>query len=52
MNFDALMIVLIVIAILSSLFFIMALLADIVWPWLEDRKPRRQATYRPRSGKA
>ena len=46
MNFDALMIVLVVIAILSSLFFIMALLADIVWPLIASHKPRRQATYK------
>ena len=46
MNFDALMIVLVVIAILSSLFFIMVILADIVWPLIASHKPRRQATYK------
>ena len=46
MNFDALMIVMVVIAILSSLFFVLALLADIVWPLIASHKPRRQATYR------
>lgn len=45
MNFDSLMIVLTVIAILSALFFFMALLADIVWPLIANRQPRRQARY-------
>lgn len=46
MTFDALMIVLVIIAVLSSVFFFLAILADIVWPWLAQRQPRRQATYK------
>ncbi len=46
MNFDALFIVLVIIAVLSSLFLIMAILADIVWPLIANRQPRRQATYK------
>lgn len=45
MTFDALLMVLAIIAGLSSLFFIMAVVADIVWPLLANRQPRRQATY-------
>ena len=47
-SFDALTVVLAIIAVLSSLFFIMAILADIVLPLLAERKPRPQATYRSR----
>ena len=46
MNFDALMIVLVIIAVLSSLFFFLAIASDILWPLFENRKPRRQATYK------
>ena len=49
---DSLIGTLYVIAMVSSVIFILGLVAEIIWPWLEDRKPRRQATYRPRSGKA
>lgn len=45
-SFDALTVVLAIIAVLSSLFFIMAILADIVWPWIAQRRPSRQATYK------
>ena len=46
MNFDALMIVLIVIAILSSLFFVLAIASDILLPLIASHKPRHQATYK------
>lgn len=46
MNFDALMIVLVVIAVLSSLFFFLAIAADILWPLIAHRRPRHQATYK------
>jgi hypothetical protein len=51
MSFDALMIVLAIIAVLSSVFFFLAILADIVWPLLESRpwRTRRQATYTRRA---
>lgn len=45
MNFDALMIVLVIIAVLSSLFFFLAIAADILWPLIANRRPRRQARY-------
>ncbi len=46
MNFDALMIVLVIIAVLSSLFFFLAIAADILWPLIAHRRPRHQATYK------
>lgn len=46
MSYDAFMIVMLVIAVLSGLFFILALVADIVWPLIANRQPHRQATYR------
>ena len=51
-NFDSFLMTMYVIAIVSGVIFILGLIAEIIWPWFEDRKPRRQATYRPRSGKA
>lgn len=47
-SFDALTVVLAIIAVLSGLFFIMSLLSDIVLPLLAERKPRPQASYRSR----
>jgi hypothetical protein len=47
-SFDALTVVLAIIAVLSGLFFVLAILADIVLPLLAERKPRPQASYRSR----
>ena len=48
MTFDALLMVLAIIAGLSSLFLIMALVADIVWPLIANCCQRPQATCLPR----
>lgn len=45
-SFSSLMMTLYVIAICSGVLFFLGLLAEIIWPWWEDRKPKRQATYR------
>lgn len=47
-SFDTLTVVLAIIAVLSGLFFVLAVLSDIVLPLLAERKPRPQATYRSR----
>ena len=44
-SFDLLM-TLYVIAVCSGVIFFLGLIAEIVFPWWEDRKPRRQATYK------
>ncbi len=49
MTYDSLLIVLTIIAVLSAVFFILALMADIVWPLIASHKPRRQATYRSKA---
>lgn len=46
MNFDAFLLTMYVIAICAGVLFFLGLIAEIIWHWLEDRKPRRQATYR------
>lgn len=46
MTFDSLLMVLAIIAVLSSIFFVLAVVADIVWPLIANRQPHRQATYR------
>ena len=51
-GFDSFLMTMYVIAICAGVIFFLGLVAEIIWPWWEDRKPRRQATYRPRSGKA
>ena len=43
---DSLIGTLYVIAIVSSVIFFLGLVAEILLPWFEDRKPRRQATYK------
>lgn len=48
MTFDSLVTVLAIIGVLSGLFFVLAVIADIVLPFAESRPwrtPRRQATY-------
>lgn len=50
-NFDSFILTMYVIAICAGVAFFLGLIAEILWPWFE-RKPRRQATYRPRSSKA
>ena len=42
MTFDTLIITMILIAVLSAVFFIVAIISDIIIPWLA---PRNQATY-------
>lgn len=42
MTFDTLIITLILIAVLSAVFFFLAIISDIILPWLT---PRRQAVY-------
>lgn len=46
MSYDSLLVVLALIGILSAVFFILGLASDVIWPLIEGRKPRRQATYR------
>lgn len=48
MSYDAFLITLAMIGALSALFFFLALIADLAWPWLESRpwRVKRQATYR------
>lgn len=49
-SFDSLVVTMAIIGVCSAVIFILGLI-EMVLPWF-DRKPRRQATYRPRSGKA
>lgn len=42
MSYDAFLIVLSLIGILSAVFFILAIISDIILPWFV---PRKQATY-------
>ena len=46
MNFDAFLLTMYVIAICAGVVLFLGLIAEIVWPWIEDRQPRRQATYK------
>jgi hypothetical protein len=46
MSFDAFLIVMTLISVLSAVFFLLALAADILWPLIAQRRPRSQATYK------
>jgi len=47
MSYDALIITMAIIGVLSALFFVLGVLADLVLPALAGQAgPRRQATYR------
>ena len=52
MSYDAFLLVLALIGVLSAVFFGLAIIADIAWPAIERawraRRPRAQATYRRR----
>ena len=52
MSYDLFMALLVVIGVLSAVFFGLAIIADIAWPAIERawraRRPRPQATYRRR----
>jgi hypothetical protein len=45
-SFDSFLTTMYVIAICAGVLFFLGLIAEIAWPWWEDRKPRAQATYR------
>jgi len=47
-SFDSFILTMYVIAICAGVVFFMGLIAEIVWPWIEDRQPRCQATYKTR----
>ena len=49
MTYDSLLIVLTIIAVLSAVFFILAIASDILCPLIASHKPRRQATYRSKA---
>lgn len=44
-GFDSFLMTMYVIAICAGVIFFLGLVAEIIWPWWEDRKPRRQARY-------
>lgn len=47
-SFDSFLLTMYVIAICAGVVFCLGLVAEIIWPWIEDRQPRRQARYTPR----
>ena len=47
-SFDSFLLTMYVIAICAGVVFFLGLIAEVVWPWIEDRQPRRQARYTPR----